>query len=394
MIDLIFGVFLGVSLGIIVGITPGLHPNIVSSGILVYSGYLVGVSNLLLGSALITMAVSSNFFEFLKTMFLSVPDESNVMSNHPIHQLLLEQKGLEVIELIALGCLGSVLIALLLLPLGLYFVPLIYNNIRNFVPFILLFIGLHLTFTDKQIIKSLAIFLTSGILGIYVFNLELNDPFLPMLTGLFGLGMILNNLDEKIPGQFHSIARTFEKRDLIKSMGLGFLSAGILSFIPAIGPAQASLISEEMKKGKTRDKRSIIVSVAGVNTGDVFFSLIALKTISKARSGVLVVMSEILDINLIFNELLLSLFLGSLISYFLFIKIGKKMVFKIDKLNLKKTYFFVIFLVSIFVYLVNGNTGLWVLFLSSMLGLLTNKWKIRNSQTMGALIIPTLLFYF
>ncbi len=394
MLDIFAGTILGIFIGLLVGIVPGLHSNLVASAIMTYSGLIAGVPPVIIASALVSMAISANFFEFLKAIMLGVPDESNVISNYPLHEMVQERKGLEAVELVALGCLGSILIAILFLPAEIYIVPYVYSKIKSFVPFLLFFIALHLTFSGKNILRSSAIFILSGLLGMYTFNMEMKDPFLPMLTGLFGVSMIFEKINEEVPAQFERVAKAFERKDMIKSMLLGFLSASTLSFIPAIGPAQASLLSEELRRGKETDKKNIIVSVAGVNTADVFFSLLTLRTIDKARSGVLVALSELVDITALFNTLILSVLIASIGSYFVFKFTAGYMVKNMHRLNMKIMYSIALLIIISLVYSINGSAGLWILFLSTMTGKLTNKWNVRNSQMMGCLILPTLIFYF
>jgi putative membrane protein len=73
MIDSIIGIISGILLGIVSGVVPGLHINLLSIIILASSGFLFGfMSPLSIAIMIVSMAIVSNFFEFIKGMFLNV----------------------------------------------------------------------------------------------------------------------------------------------------------------------------------------------------------------------------------------------------------------------------------------------------------------------------------
>lgn len=399
MIDLIVGLVFGVCLGILAGIVPGMHINLLSVMILALSGVLLGyVSPLSLAIMIISMAIVANFFEFIKGMFLNVADEGNVLSIHPMTRMLMDKRGIEAIRLVSFGCLATVLLSVCLFPLMTYVVPVVYYSLRPFIAVILFCIALHLILKERENSKYAAlIFLISGILGYIVLNLNMNEPLLPLLTGLFGFGVLVNSLNKNIPKQMKKVVVDIDKKTAVSGTLFGFLSAGILSLIPAIGPTQASLLGSELRKdaktGQAQDK-GFIISIAGVNTGDIIFSLLALYTINKPRSGALVAIQEILTIGS--REIMVLLFacvVAGIAGYLAMNYLGRIICNNIHKINHKRIGYIIMFFVGSMTFYFDLWLGLMVLISSTFLGYASNKWDINQSHAMGCLIIPTMLFF-
>ncbi len=393
MIEFLFSGIIGSFIGLILGLIPGLHTNL-----LVPLVFLI--KNKIFAYILLSALISMNFFEFIRTMFLNAPDEGEILALHPIQRMIILGRGKEVIELTAIGCLGGIFFSILFFPIELKIIPFIYHKISHLIPFLLLFISLHLILKEKKIKTALLIFILSGIIGKTNFDLNLKEPFLPLLTGLFGVSSLLNNIFEnieKIPFQMKKVVVEIEKKNIFNGIINGFLSASILSFIPSIGPAQASMLSNDIVKRKKnileRDKE-FLISVASINTSDVIFSLAAFLSIQKARSGVIEGISKIINVKNNLFYILLTILTSSIIAYVLFKKLGYYLLNKFQKVNIKKLSYSITCFIILFVYLINSWKGLIILGLSSILGYYCIKKEVAMTNLMGSLIIPTLIFYF
>jgi len=404
MLFLITVSLIGVLLGLLMGLIPGFHPNLIASIILITINEVIQIlPTQQLAVILVSVSVSANFFEFIKAMILGVPEESTALSVMPIHELMLQKRGLEVLTLVSTGCLGSLLISILLLPVLVLVNPLIHNAVKQLIPAILISLSLHLILKERKparIKHAIILFFLAGALGIITFNLRLNQPFLPLLTGLFGLGVIMESLINKagLPAQMRSVAIELDKKSVLKSLSVSVVAASVLSYVPAIGPAQSTLIAEELrdkKRPRYQQAREFIISVAGINTADVFFSLTALFTINKARSGVLVVIKEIMPVLNIhfFLTLLSALILSGIISYFAFNKVGSFLLKRVHKISVVKLNAFVVLFVSLITLVSDGLVGLVILFVGGLIGYYAVKKGVRKSHAMSTLTLPTILWY-
>lgn len=137
MIDYLLLVLLGCLLGVVTGLTPGLHVNTVC--LIGLSLYLsLGLDALHFSVAMVAMAVTHTFLDFIPAIFLGVPEEETALIVLPAHQLLLQGKALDAVKLTAYGSLAGLIISLLLLPPALYLIPLAYNALRPFMVYVLL----------------------------------------------------------------------------------------------------------------------------------------------------------------------------------------------------------------------------------------------------------------
>lgn len=126
----------------------------------------------------------------------------------------------------------------------------------------------------------------------------------------------------------------------------------------------------------------------------MIISFIAIYSIGKARNGVIVVISKIMEgitLNNIYLFLACSLFIGGL-SFIISLTISKKFSYFISKINYKKITISIIVFVTILVSLLTGFVGLIVLIVSTAIGLLPQLLKVGKNNSMACLIIPVLLF--
>jgi len=126
----------------------------------------------------------------------------------------------------------------------------------------------------------------------------------------------------------------------------------------------------------------------------MIISFIAIYSIGKARNGVIVVISKIMEgitLNNIYLFLACSLFIGGL-SFIISLTISKKFSYFISKINYKKITISIIVFVTILVSLLTGFVGLIVLIVSTAIGLLPQLLKVGKNHSMACLIIPVLLF--
>lgn len=403
----IISLVLGCLAGVVTGIIPGLHINTVAA---VFTKTKPEIEPLLLSVFLTALSVSHNFFDFIPATILGIPDEGNVLAIHPSKKYLMKGKARRVLRLLSLGCLSAILIGTIIFPLIIVTTPLVYKRIRPFIGVFLFGISLHLLLIEKKPKKAAIIFILSGLVGMLVLrpyellslgglkwafltNMQIEQPLLPLLTGLFGLSDVIKGIRKnlKIPKQTKMFGIDIEKKHIVEGGILGILASLLMSFLPAIGPTQASLVTEEIKKKK---EDVFFLSLGAVNTSDILVSTLALYTISKPRSGALVFIKEILKLDKMFLFILLStIFVSAIISFYLFRKISEFILDKISEVNYSNICITMLIFILTLVFVICGPVGLFVLFLSSLIGHLCSKFNVRKTNLMGALVIPTLTYY-
>lgn len=391
MITLILSLLIGIGLGILAGLTPGLHINILSVVLLTYSSFFgfLGVEGLMV--AIVSMAIVANYFEFIKALLFGIPDEGNVLSVYPTQRLLMDGRGLEAIKLCGFGCLCIMLLAIALFPIMSPVIGFVHSYMRRYTGVLLLAISLHLMIRDKKK-EAFVVFALSGVLGLFALNMAMKEPLLPLLTGMFGLSMLLTS-GNRVPKQMASVVVEVEKRSSILGIVVGFLGVSVLSVIPAIGPTQASLLASELRD--KRNYKEFLISIGGINTADIIFSILALWTIGKPRSGAIAAVNELagtLSSNQLYM-LLVACLVSGIVGYFLMMAFGSFVCKRVHKLDYGKIKYGVAAFVSFLTFTLDPILGLVVLALSTAIGWYAERYDVNKSHCMGCLIIPTILYY-
>jgi len=396
LIEILLAILIGCFLGIFTGICPGIHINLVSIIILSLSSFLSQyISLLTLVIIIISMSVTHTFLDSIPSIFLGAPDSGLELSVLPGHKLLLEGRGYEAVVLTAIGSLFAVIMMVAFTPLGLPFIKFIYPLIQKFIPYILIFFSILLIYKErKSKILALIVYLIAGILGIITLNLQLSQPLFPLLSGLFGISILLTSIfqNTKIPEQKFTEVK-LKNKEIFTSMNSGFVASFLTGLLPGLGASQAAIVATSTQKKITPEKFLIIVG--GINTFVMIVSFLALYSIDKARNGSVVVISKILQ-SFTLNHLILFLSISLIsagIATFLTLRFAKIFSKIMARVNYKKLCLFVIFLIVILVTILTNWTGLIVLIVSTSVGLIPNLAGIGKNHLMGCLILPVILFF-
>ncbi len=380
MIDLILSFVLGIIAGVISGLIPGIHPNLYASLVFLY---LKDIKPLDLSIFLISSVVTNSFVSFIPSIYLGAPETSTSLSVLPGHRYLLKGKGHFAVKLTVIGGLTGSILLLMFIPI----IAIVSKFIsRKVTVFVLVLLSVWMLISEKNKIWGFLIFLASGILGLVFLS---KGFFFAIFSGLFGLPLLFIswikgvNIGEKID---------FSDKDISKKgVFVGFLSGLFSTLFPAIGPAQASLISQEIVGEK--DDNSFLISMGSITTIDAILSIILLYYLGKGRNGISVFINKILgsfgfDILVLFVLIsIASVFIASFIT----LKISRIFALNIRKINYsrlsKNVFFFILFLS----FLIEGIPGILITLTSFFLGLIANLKGVRRVNLMGVLVIPTLL---
>ena len=399
-VEILLAILIGVSAGIITGLTPGIHINLVSALLVGFSSYLLGITSpLSLAVFIIAMGVTHTFLDAIPSIFLGAPDEDMVLGVLPGHKLLLEGKGYEAVKLTVIGSLLSLIATLLLIPISIPFVPIIYSFIQPYIGYALIVIVIYMILKEKKIDKiswGIFVFFISGILGIIVLAWpNLNQPLLPLLSGLFGVSTLITSLwqNVKVPKQdfTETIKVGFGKK--VKAVVAAVLSGGLAGFMPGLGSAQAAIIA--MQFVGNIGNYAFLILIGGINTVNFAFSLATLYALQKARNGAVVAILEILK-NINFEQLLIFLFaalVAGCIATFLTLYFAKIFSRLIVKVNYRMLCIFVILLIISLVIYFSGIIGFIILATSTAIGIIPQLVNVKRSNAMGCLLLPVILFF-
>jgi len=343
------------------------------------------------------MAITHTFLDFIPSIFLGAPDEDSILSILPGHKLLLKGHAHSAVLLTLYGSLTALIIILIFTPLFIYILPKVYPYIQRIMWIILILISGYLIFSEKnKKLWALIIFLLAGFLGIASLNLNLQEPLLPLLTGLFGASNLLirKKKKNKIPKQkiisFRKIK--FNKSSLIKTSLSSIIASPFTAFLPGLGAAQAAVIGSEFTE---LNQREFLFLLGAINTIVMGLSFIALYSIQKTRTGAAIAISKLLpELTLIhLGYIIATIIISGIIASLITISLSKFIARHIHKFNYSKLSIVVlVVLLTITIYF-TGFLGVLIFIVSTSLGITTILLNIRRMHLMGALLIPTILFY-
>jgi len=419
MVDILlpFWVGFGLFLGIVSGLTPGLHINNFAAMLLAISPAAMahGLSPYHMAVIVLAASISQTFFDCIPAVFLGAPDSDTALTVLPGHSLMLDGRGIEAVRLSALGSAGSVAVALLLVgPLSLVFSSY-YDSIMKYVGLLLLAIALLMIKTEegpriegrgslvhwKYKTLAAALFLTSGLLGMFAFSREglLDSPMglepqvlLPLLSGIFGASSLLISLTSQaeLPEQEETEIR-LPSRSLAMSAFFGGLGGSVVAWIPGVSPSVAALCT---RLGSPASAEEFLVSIAGVNTANALFSLVALYAIGRARSGAAAAISDLIDMNLsIMVQMMAVVVAVAAISYLCVIGTAKAAAKAISRINYQWLCYVVLASLAAMSLLLTGWFGLFIFFLSTLIGLIAPLVGIQRIHAMGVLMLPLIVYY-
>ena len=389
LIQIILFLALGIFAGIITGLIPGIHINLV--GIFIVSIYSSLLINQVYFTVFITaMAITHTFIDFIPSVFLGCPDTDTELSVLPGHELLKKGYGYEAIILTAYGSIAAIGILMVIAIPAILIISKTYETIQTFIPFLLIAVSLILIFLEKKKTTALFVFLLTGMLGITVLNLEINQPLLPLLTGLFGSSMLIMSIKNKIEISEQKITRPII--DMKKPLLGALIASPICSFLPGMGSGQAAIIGNTISP---TDQKGFLVLLGATNTLVMGFSFISLYIISKTRTGAAVAIKEIvgtLSIELLILILIVSLITG-IIAFFLTKFLAKKASQIIKKINYVKLSITTLIFLGLINFFIVGIFGVLVLIVSTLTGIYCINLNVRRANMMGCLLIPTIILY-
>lgn len=412
----------GIAVGVVAGLLPGVHVNNTAAILLGLSPLLAaaGLLPLYVAAMIISSTIAQSFLDIVPSIFLGAPDEATVLAVMPGQKMLLEGRGIEAVRVSAMGSALAIPASLLLiLPLSIFF-RLAYPLMMEYMALILIAIAAFIILTNKadtpfpgmkdrvrKIAWGLAVFIAAGLLGLASFsiepgltpiiNLAVPTVLLPLLSGLFGAPLLIMSFmaTPAIPRQAHNNF-TMKRSSIIWASVSGTIAGALVSWFPAVSSGVATSITGVFSRREDDSDRRYLISVAGVNTANAIFSLVALYVIGRPRSGAVAAAQTLLGgaIGLdVFILFLAVICITGVAAYLLTVALGSSAASLFIKIDYRLLNRSVLLFLAVLCLLMTGVSGLAVFMAAAAVGMAAHIVSVRKTCLMGVLLIPCILYF-
>lgn len=398
--EMLVAIALGITAGIITGLTPGIHVNLVCTILLATSSLsLKYISPLSLGGFIIAMAITHTFLDALPSIYLGAPSEDQILSALPGHRMLLEGKAHEAVVLTIMGSFFGLVMTILFFPAILKSMKFLYPLTKDYIGIALVAVVCFLILREPTLHKkcwSFILFFTSGILGMLVLNVPtLKQPLFHLLSGLFGLSLLVMSIWEKsiIPQQISVREIIISKLILIKSTIGAVLAGYFAGFLPGFGSSQAAIVAQTFLKN-IGDKGFLIL-IGGINTVNMVVSIATMYLLEKARNGAILTVGKIIG-KTSFEVMILFLIVSIIvagIATWLSLSLSKIFAHLISKAPYAKIVASIIVFIVILSFYFDGLIGLLIVTTATAVGITASLQKIGKNHLMGCLLVPVIIYF-
>ena len=399
MLGVIAGFFAGVIFGVIAGFVPGIHSNTFAGLLAAGSVPLIvvfGVDGI--SVMIVSMMVVYTFADILPSTFLGVPDPDTVLSVLPAHNLCLMGNGEEAVRVSALGSLWGFVFCLPLFYLFMVFLPSVQEYVDWGVGLVILLAAGLLIVFSKAPSWSFAVFLVSGLLGIYAMRFSyfsfglfgIGEILLPLLTGLFAIPVLLTSMKALSKPAEQTFTGLMISQGVIMTNGIkGAFAGAIVGWLPGFSSGTANALLAVRRSSEKMDPREYLVSTSAANTANAVLGLAALYALGRMRSGAMVTLASF-DLPSVYL-LVLAAGAAALAGYLVTVRASKlsRVIMSLDQKIIARAV--LIFLVGMTVIFC-GPFGVLILLLSTLVGLVPGMADIPRIFCMGAIMLPVMLF--
>ncbi len=402
MLSLLLGTLAGVILGTLSGLIPGLHTNTFAAVISAASvplAMVFGAEGIC--CLLVSCMIVHTFLDAVPSTFIGVPDADTVLSVLPAHRLYLSGKGEEAVRLSALGSLWGFVYAMPLFAAFYFVLPMFQNEIDWAIGLVILTAAGLLIVFSKTPFWALLMFLASGLLGVFSMRFSYfsfgvfgaGEVLLPLLTGLFGIPVLLHALRAEPAYAEQSFSGLFvSRKDTVWNTIKGTFAGAIVGWLPGFSSGTANALLAFHRSGDYESNpRGYLLSTSAANTANAVLGLAALYAVGRMRSGALAAVAEFPLPNIFM--LLAAAGASAAAAYMLtvlFAKTGKYIAKVNQKMLSASVLIFLIILTAVFC----GPFRMMILILSTAVGWIPGKLGFPRLYCMGAVMLPVMLFSF
>jgi len=399
MIEILLGTLIGVMLGTLSGIIPGVHSNTLAGVLLsLQVAFLSFFSPLVLAGAMFAALITHTFVDSIPSTFLGIPDADTSLAVLPAHALCLEGNGEEAVRIAALGSACAMIIAVPLSIICFFLLPALQPYFDWWIGILLISTMGYMIVTSECPGWALALFCVSGVLGLFSLRYAFlswhtlagsSAILMPLLTGLFGISVLLTASQGTMPEQ-HFRGIRMEDRTIMRYSAVGTFAGVAVGWLPGLSTASANSVLASLI-GYENDRRTYILATSAANTSNAFIGLAALFALSRMRNGVMVALSELPLPTM--SELTIIGILAACAAYGITVMLSRSAsrFNGIDGKLLNRAV--IVFIIFLCIFL-TGPFGVVILILATALGLVPHLVNIPRVFCMGAIIAPVILYSF
>jgi putative membrane protein len=399
MLEILLGVLIGVILGTISGIIPGVHANTLAGVLISLQAMLLSVLGpVALAGTLFAALITHTFVDAVPSTFLGIPEADTSLAVLPAHALCLEGNGEEAVRIAALGSACAMVISVPVSVLCFLLLPALQPYFDWWIGILLVASVGYMIVTSEAPGWALAIFAVSGVLGAFALHYTFlswhtlageSAILMPLLTGLFGISVLLVASQGTLPEQHFSGLR-IEDKSVIKNSLLGTAAGVAVGWLPGLSTASANGVLASVI-GYDKDRRSYILATSAANTANAFIGLAALFALSRMRNGVMAALAELPLPSM--GELMVIGVLASCAAYVITVRLSASahLLNGFDSRFLNRAVIAFVVLLSI---VLTGPFGLFILLLATTVGLVPHLVNVPRMYCMGAIMIPVMLYSF
>jgi len=399
MIEILLGTLIGVLLGTISGIIPGVHANTLAGVLLSLQVALMSFfSPLVLAGAMFAALITHTFVDSIPSTFLGIPDADTSLAVLPAHALCLEGNGEEAVRIAALGSACAMVIAVPLSIICFFLLPALQPYFDWWIGILLIATMGYMIVTSEVPGWALALFCVSGILGVFSLRYAFiswhtlagsSAILMPLLTGLFGISVLITASQGTMPEQ-HFRGIRMEERNIMKYSALGTVAGVAVGWLPGLSTASANSVLASFI-GYEKNRRTYILATSAANTSNAFIGLAALFALSRMRNGVMVAISELPLPTM--SELTVIGVLAACAAYGITVVLSRS-ASRLNGIDGRLLNHAVIAFIIILCIILTGPFGVLILILATALGLVPHLVNIPRVFCMGAIIVPVILYSF
>ena len=388
MIVEFLAIIAGILSGTLTGLIPGIHTNLIAAILITMT---IPIKNNILLIYIISLAITHTFTDFIPSIYFSAPSPDTGLSIMPGHKMLLAGKGHLAIKYTLTGSLIAILVFIVTIPVHFLFLEKLYPYIEIMIPWTLTLITIFLISKSKRKKESIIIIILASFLGIFTLNSNINQPLLPLLTGLFGTSSLIISIQNNVtPPKQKITSNKNNKKDILIIFLKTLLISPICSLMPGLGSSQAATISQTKKQ----DNKHILTLLGSINTLVLSTSFITLYLINKKRSGAAEAISQIITINSSHLQIIiLTILITAIIATITTTIISKLIAKNIHKINYILISKIILLTTTIIIFIISKFYGLLILATATLIGILAIKLKVQKTHLMTSIIVPTIFYY-
>jgi putative membrane protein len=351
-----------------------------------------------LAGTLFAALITHTFVDAVPSTFLGIPEADTSLAVLPAHALCLEGNGEEAVRIAALGSACAMVIAVPVSVLCFLLLPALQPYFDWWIGILLVASIGYMIVTSDAPGWALGIFAVSGVLGVFALHYAFlswhtlcggSAILMPLLTGLFGISVLLVASQGTLPVQHFSGLR-IEDKAVIKYSLLGTGAGIAVGWLPGLSTASANGVLASVI-GYEKDRRSYLLATNAANTANAFIGLAALFALSRMRNGVMAALAEIPLPSM--SELMVAGILAACAAYLITIGLSTSAgrLNGFDSRILNRAVIVFVVLLSL---LLAGPFGLCILLLATMVGFVPHLVNVPRMYCMGAIMVPVMLYSF